>query len=225
MLHLQSVSNQQIFSREFFSGWPCLVSAATVAIGLPMPSISISATHQAITNVLDATSTALPGRTYSTTFVKKAAVLLVKAAMMEVDHTGFLNLKSTWTMWRTSKSALSVRGTSLHRVISIRTFKTYGGMIIHLERGTCSNINYIHLNKLAAECYKWAYFIFEDYRDELLDDGDTEYDCKPFSCPTCDTALSKLSSLFQHAESNACAQTLDDTVLGQLRRFLASRLS
>ena len=44
--------------------------------------------------------------------------------------------------------------------------------IIHLERGTCSNINYIHLNKLAAECYKWPYFIFEDYRDELLDDGD-----------------------------------------------------
>ena len=97
--------------------------------------------------------------------------------------------------------------------------------IIHLERGTCSNINYIPLNKLAAECYKWPYFIFEDYRDELLDDGDTEYDCKPFSCPTCDTALSKLSSLFQHAESNACAQTLDDTDLGQLRRFLASRLS
>lgn len=96
------------------------MSAATVAIGLLMHSISISATHQAITNVLDATSTALPGRTYSTTFVKKAAVLLVRAAMMAVDHTGFLNLKSTWIMWRTSTSALSVRGTSLHRVISIR---------------------------------------------------------------------------------------------------------
>ncbi|CAG5181304.1 uncharacterized protein ALTATR162_LOCUS9695 [Alternaria atra] len=60
-----------------------------------------------------------------------------------------------------------------------RTFKTYGGMIIHLERRTCSNIDYTDLNKLAAECYKWNYFMDERYRDELLNEGDTVYDVAP----------------------------------------------
>lgn len=97
--------------------------------------------------------------------------------------------------------------------------------IIHLERRTCSNISYTDLNKLAAECYKWNYFMDERYRDELLDEGDTVYDVAPFICPTCDAAMPKLSSLFQHVESDACAQTLNEGAVRQLRNFLSRRLS
>ncbi|KAI4650136.1 uncharacterized protein J4E79_009403 [Alternaria viburni] len=103
-------------------------------------------------------------------------------------------------------------------------FKTYGGMIIHLERGTCGDLDSTDLNKLAAECYRWDQFIDADYQSELLDDGDTLYEATPFMCPTCDAAMSKLSSLFQHIESDSCAQTLDEGAIGQLRRFLRSRL-
>jgi hypothetical protein len=97
--------------------------------------------------------------------------------------------------------------------------------IIHLEYGTCSNIDCIDLNKLAAECRRWHCFIDGDCRDDLLDVGDTNYLDNPFMCPTCQATLPKLSSLFQHIESSACEQTLDDNRdIGQLRKFLASRL-
>jgi hypothetical protein len=97
--------------------------------------------------------------------------------------------------------------------------------IIHLEYGTCSNINRTYLNKLAAKCRKWRYFIDEDCRDDLLNHGDTDFLVNPFMCPTCNATVPKLSSLFQHIESSACEQTLHDDVVGQLRRFLESRLS
>ncbi|KAL6151569.1 hypothetical protein ACJQWK_10270 [Exserohilum turcicum] len=104
-------------------------------------------------------------------------------------------------------------------------FKTYGGMIIHLEYGTCSNVDRIELNMLAARCMRWRHFIDEDYRNELLAYGDTQYDVDPFMCPTCDATFSKLSGLFQHVESSACEQNLHDRVIGKLRNFLASRLN
>ncbi|CAO2655281.1 Nn.00g103450.m01.CDS01 [Neocucurbitaria sp. VM-36] len=109
-----------------------------------------------------------------------------------------------------------------------RKFKTYGGMIIHLERGTCSDIDHTDLNMLAAECRKWQYFIDDCCRDELLDYGELVYyytEADPYLCPTCDAKFPKLSSLFQHIESSSCEQSLDDNVIGQLRNFLASRLS
>jgi hypothetical protein len=43
-----------------------------------------------------------------------------------------------------------------------------------------------------------------------------------YFCPSCKAWLYKLSSLFQHIESQACSQTLDDGVIGQLRRYLAA---
>jgi hypothetical protein len=120
-------------------------------------------------------------------------------------------------------------------------FKTYGDMvsvihiwtsiirspsqIIHLEHGTCSNIDYTDLNKRAAECLDWTYFIDEAFCDELFDYGKTEFDVNPFMCPTCDAVMPTLSCLFQHAESDACAQTLDDGAVGYLTWFLGSRLS
>ncbi|KAH7067511.1 hypothetical protein BKA63DRAFT_522275 [Paraphoma chrysanthemicola] len=105
-----------------------------------------------------------------------------------------------------------------------RTFKTYGGMIIHLERGTCSDTSEILLNELAAECHKWRYFLNHEFQDYMYNRQALEQDSYPYCCPTCDTSLPKLSSLFQHIESDSCGQTLGDSVIGQLRNYLASRL-
>jgi hypothetical protein len=82
----------------------------------------------------------------------------------------------------------------------------------------------MHLKKLTARCRRWHYFIDEDCRNELLNDGDIDYHVNWFTCPTCDAKVLKLSSLFQHIESSACEQTLDDDVVRQLRNFLESRL-
>jgi hypothetical protein len=63
-----------------------------------------------------------------------------------------------------------------------------------------------------------------EYEDNLLD-GDLEYyhgKVNPYYCPTCGTEVPRLSSLFQHVESRACSQTLDDGVMGTLRRYLAN---
>ncbi|KAF2252188.1 hypothetical protein BU26DRAFT_421026, partial [Trematosphaeria pertusa] len=109
-----------------------------------------------------------------------------------------------------------------------RKFKTYGGMIIHLEYGTCdSGVDHLDLNATAAECRMWSHFIDEDYREDMLDSNDLQdiYSDKvyPYKCPTCDAAMPKLSSLFQHVESPACGQTLNEGAIGRLRRFLYSR--
>jgi hypothetical protein len=45
----------------------------------------------------------------------------------------------------------------------------------------------------------------------------------PYECPTCGVCFPKLTSLFQHVESSACSQTLNDGAIGNLRRFLKSR--
>ena len=120
--------------------------------------------------------------------------------------------------------------------------------ILHLGSGTCSEIDDIDLNILAAECRRWSYFMDEDYHDELLekyyisdgdtddgytdddeeddvDDEDDDGDVYPYMCPTCGAAMPKLSSLFQHIESPCCEQTLNDGAIGTLRRFLSSRLN
>jgi hypothetical protein len=127
-----------------------------------------------------------------------------------------------------------------------RSFKTYGGMvsypictskdcigwadttnqIIHLERGTCADTSETSLNELAAECHKWRHFIDEDYHEDMyqgltLAQYGTIY---PYMCPTCDVGLRKLSSLFQHIESDSCGLCLNDPVIRQLRNYLSSRL-
>lgn len=100
--------------------------------------------------------------------------------------------------------------------------------IIHLEYGTCdSGVDHLDLNATAAECRMWSHFIDEDYREDMLDSNDLQdiYSDKvyPYKCPTCDAAMPKLSSLFQHVESPACGQTLNEGAIGRLRRFLYSR--
>jgi hypothetical protein len=95
--------------------------------------------------------------------------------------------------------------------------------IIHLEYGACSHIDRIELNRIAAECNVCHRFIDLDYIQELWY-GDTCYG-DPFKCPTCYATFSKLSSLFQHIESSACAQTLDENGIDELRNHLAIYLS
>jgi len=78
---------------------------------------------------------------------------------------------------------------------------------------------------LAAVCRKWPDFVCgECCIYDLLDYGDSQSHADPFKCPTCDASMAKLSSLFQHVESDSCEQTLVDGAVGTLRRFFRSRL-
>jgi hypothetical protein len=75
----------------------------------------------------------------------------------------------------------------------------------------------------------WRHFIVDTtYLQEMRErlDLTDRYDETPypFKCPTCDTQLPKLSSLFQHVETMACSQTLDEGAIGKLRRYLKSKL-
>jgi len=103
----------------------------------------------------------------------------------------------------------------------------YVNQIIHLERGTCSDTSETFLNELAAECRKWRSFIDHTFRDDMYHGRNLAHlysNAVPYMCPTCDATTSTLSSLFQHIESNSCGQTLDDSIIGQLRNYLASRV-
>ncbi|KAF2681533.1 hypothetical protein K458DRAFT_81828 [Lentithecium fluviatile CBS 122367] len=122
---------------------------------------------------------------------------------------------------------LTHRAANFECLCCYQKFKTYGGMIIHLEYGSCSSIGLTDLNKLAAKCNSWSHFIDSYYRRDMLDGIDPEcYRNKAYlyKCPTCETQLPKLSSLFQHVESSACSQQLNEGAIGRLRRFLLKRL-
>lgn len=102
-------------------------------------------------------------------------------------------------------------------------------MIIHLESGACaSEIEIIDLNESAAECYQWKAYLDADYRDDLLNRRNLDFEyTKPayaFRCPKCDTGFTKLSGLFQHVESKACNQGLYAGKMGKLVRWLESQL-
>ncbi|KAF2706046.1 hypothetical protein K504DRAFT_484348 [Pleomassaria siparia CBS 279.74] len=117
---------------------------------------------------------------------------------------------------------------AMYRCISSqcdRLFKTYGGMIIHLESGACeSGIDKQDLYNTAANSYSWPHFIDEEYHDHLLGYTNLENyffnEVYPFKCPTCDDSFSKLSSLFQHVESPRCGQTLNHGHISRLRNYL-----
>ncbi|KAF2279961.1 uncharacterized protein EI97DRAFT_369153, partial [Westerdykella ornata] len=106
-----------------------------------------------------------------------------------------------------------------------RKFTTYGGMMIHLESGACeSGIDIIDLNQAAAACYQWKKYLFKEYRiyQQTRNEFAGGFDIKahPYFCPTCDTTFPKLSSLFQHVESPACDQRLNQGGIAKLKRFL-----
>ncbi|KAF3042932.1 hypothetical protein E8E12_007432 [Didymella heteroderae] len=147
-----------------------------------------------------------------------------EAAIEELRIRLAMTLHRKYKELRDVKHKLSHRGLDYECLKCYRSFKTYGGMIIHLESGCCSGVDRDSLNALAAQCNRSREFILSEYEENLLD-GDLEYyhgKVNPFFCPTCDTEVPRLSSLFQHVESRACSQTLEDGVMGTLRRFLAN---
>jgi hypothetical protein len=109
-----------------------------------------------------------------------------------------------------------------------RRFKTYAGMILHLESGACySHLEILDLNKTAAQCHKWYEFITNsDYRDYMLDMVDLceEYNRPlPYECPGCESNFSRLSALFMHVDSGYCQQTLHEGSIEHLIESLSSR--
>lgn len=64
---------------------------------------------------------------------------------------------------------------------------------------------------LAFECYESRYYV-------------TGNDSHPLQCPGCAKAFSKVSSLFQHIESEACNESYDEGIgsLGDLRDYISS---
>ncbi|KAH6642067.1 hypothetical protein C7974DRAFT_384783 [Boeremia exigua] len=102
-----------------------------------------------------------------------------------------------------------------------RLFTTYGGMILHLESGCCSDIDCADLDRLAANCSRWREFVDINHRDAMLRSDDISAYLELYFCPCCEMPMTELSGLFQHVESGACEQTLDVGAVGQLRRYLA----
>jgi hypothetical protein len=115
-----------------------------------------------------------------------------------------------------------------------REFRTYSGMIIHLESCACpSGIDINDLAESAAMCFQWSKFIIHEGIREALLEGQRMWsltdifgnpdkvDC--FMCPECYEQFTKMSGLFMHVESPACSQTLDDGAIGKLRKWLFNR--
>ena len=98
-------------------------------------------------------------------------------------------------------------------------------MMLHLDGGYCpSNITGVDLNQGAAECYQWAHYIDEDYREAMLDGldlakkyHDTVF---PYTCPECSAVFAKISGLFQHIATPACSQTINSGAIKKLVRWL-----
>lgn len=111
-----------------------------------------------------------------------------------------------------------------------RTFRTFPGMIIHLESGTCSSgTNMKSLNKSAAYVYQWKHLVDRAYRDHLIHDREISFTTsdgdkvEPFVCPGCSKRFTKLSGLFQHVGSLACSEGWDEGAVERLVHWLELR--
>ncbi|KAL1969863.1 hypothetical protein VTN77DRAFT_7372 [Rasamsonia byssochlamydoides] len=94
-------------------------------------------------------------------------------------------------------------------------FKSFSGMLVHLESGACeSNIDADNMDELAFECYQSV-----NYATDLDDDY-------PYFCPGCEVEFSTLSGLFQHVEAvQSCSKhNVWPGCLARLQRFLLQRL-
>ncbi|PLB48185.1 hypothetical protein P170DRAFT_410888 [Aspergillus steynii IBT 23096] len=98
-----------------------------------------------------------------------------------------------------------------------KTFKSFSGVLIHLESGSCpSNITEEEIDEIAHECYQ-----NRKYTNEGLEDGGWLY-----KCPHCEIEFSKLSGLYQHAEDvPSCSFLIKGYgCLAKLERFIARSL-
>ncbi|KAH8686745.1 hypothetical protein BGZ61DRAFT_453566 [Ilyonectria robusta] len=95
-----------------------------------------------------------------------------------------------------------------------RFFISDSAMVLHLETGGCaSGTNRSDVCDIAFDCYQSGHYTCDDDRD---------FD---FSCPTCDVPFLFMSALLQHAESEACDETLEwYTALGKFLHFLRQRI-
>lgn len=95
-----------------------------------------------------------------------------------------------------------------------QTFKSFSGMLIHLESGKCaSDVTEEEIDNLARECYQSRKYI-----NDGLEDGRWLY-----KCPSCEGEFSKLSALYQHAEDvPPCSSPINGHgCLAKLQRFIA----
>ncbi|RDH32361.1 hypothetical protein BDQ94DRAFT_159994 [Aspergillus welwitschiae] len=93
-------------------------------------------------------------------------------------------------------------------------FKSFSGMLIHLESGACSSgVTEDTVDDLAKECYQSRRYTVET-------DGGWRYEC-----PECEKEFTKLSALYQHVEDvPSCSHLANgDGCLAKLERFMASR--
>ena len=87
-----------------------------------------------------------------------------------------------------------------------RRFSPYPAMIIYLQSGACeSEIDIFDLNESAAMCFQWKAYLDEEYRDELLNRRDLQFEYSepvyPFRCPKGDTGFTVQS---YQVYSNTC---------------------
>ncbi|KAF2997158.1 hypothetical protein E8E13_005462 [Curvularia kusanoi] len=103
-------------------------------------------------------------------------------------------------------------------------FSTYGGMILHLESGTCWPVNRTTLDTHAARC-NWSSHYMNPQSCNLARHGyGLDVNFYNYYCPDCKTPATRLSGLMQHVESGCCKQTLGDGAIGALCAFLETCL-
>ncbi|PQK16858.1 hypothetical protein BB8028_0007g00590 [Beauveria bassiana] len=94
-----------------------------------------------------------------------------------------------------------------------RKFAKNSHMILHMENGGC---------ELAVDCDFITSLAFECDSSDWYECSTDHYN---FECPTCKTPFQNVSGLLQHAESDACKETMKKGApLFRLVRFLRSRL-
>ncbi|KAL3410501.1 hypothetical protein V8F44DRAFT_635094 [Aspergillus fumigatus] len=98
-----------------------------------------------------------------------------------------------------------------------QNFKSFSGMLIHLESGSCaSDTTEEDIDDIAHDCYQSRKYI----------DDDLEHGGWLYRCPSCEMRFPKLSALYQHAEDvPPCSSPLNGQgCLAKLKRFVARRL-
>lgn len=98
-----------------------------------------------------------------------------------------------------------------------QTFKSFSGMLIHLESGNCaSRATEGELDDIAHKCYQSRKYI-----NDRPDGGGWFY-----KCPSCESEFTKLSALYQHAEDiPLCSSPVNGyNCLDKLEHFIAITL-
>ncbi|RAK98721.1 uncharacterized protein BO80DRAFT_386745 [Aspergillus ibericus CBS 121593] len=96
-----------------------------------------------------------------------------------------------------------------------RSFKSFSGMLIHLEAGSCaSGVTEGKIDRIAGEFH-------QNQKYTVFGDGWWLY-----KCPNCDKEFPKLSALYQHVEDMPMCSFLSrgHGCLAQLERFVARSL-